>query len=346
MSAIILEDNDHRPTAPAVLRIGLLGCGTVGSPVAKALLEDAAELERASGVPLELARVAVRHPHKARPVHLPSGIVTTDAVAVAIDPDIDIVIEVIGGIGSAREAILGALGDNKTVVTANKELLAGAGAHLLDDPGVALYFEASVCGAIPVVRTLKGYRATDRVEGFTGIFSGTCNFVLSRMTESLCSLDEALAEAQRLGFAEADPSADIEGFDAAAKVALLARVAFGKPFTIDDVERKGISGIDRARIEEARSEGLVYKLVGGGRRVDGRFDLWVGPRLVARDDPLAGVDGPENAVSIETARGESLRLQGPGAGGDPTAAAILGDLVTAARSIVGCGNRAPCFSTT
>lgn len=342
----VVSEGDTNPSLsrPEVLRVGLLGCGTVGSPVAKALLGDGRALEQATGVELELVRVAVRDPNKLRRVQLPAGIVSTDALAVAIDPAIDIVIEVMGGTEPALECILGALGDNKSVVTANKELLAGLGAQLLDDPNTDLFFEASVCGAIPIIKTLKEYCAADRIESFTGIFSGTCNYVLSQMTRSRCSFDHALAQAQELGYAEADASADIEAFDAAAKVAVLARVAFGHQLTIDDVNRKGISGIDRTRIGEAASEGYVYKLVGGARRVESGVDAWVRPVLVARDDPLAHIGGAENAVSIKTARAGRLRLQGQGAGGDASAAAILGDVVAAARRRVQGGKVIPCLA--
>jgi homoserine dehydrogenase len=276
----------------------------------------------------------VRDPFKVRPVNLAPGLVTPDALAIAIDPGIDVIVEVMGGSEPAHAAILAALGDNKSVVTANKELLAGIGAGLLDDPGSDLHYEASVCGAIPIVRTLKEYCSADRIEGFTGIFSGTCNFVLSQMTRTRCSFEEALVLAQHLGFAEADPAADIDGFDSAAKVALLARIAFSQPLTIEDVDRRGIAGIGRQEIDGASSDGLVYRLVGGARRVGERIDLWVRPELVPNDDAFARVEGTENAVFVETARAGSLRLFGTGAGGEPTAAAIVSDLITVARTRV------------
>lgn len=313
------------------LRVGLLGCGTVGTPVAQALLEDRASLERAAGVRLELTRVAVRNTNRARAVTLPRAIVTTDALAVAIDPEIDIVVEVMGGTDPALGCILGALADNKSVVTANKELLAGVGVTLLDAPDADLAYEASVCGAIPIVRTFREYCLADRIESFTGIFSGTCNFVLSQMARANCSFDQALDKARRLGYAEADASTDVSGLDAAAKVAILARVAFGIALGIEDVDRKGIAAIDRSRVGEAASEGYVYKLLGGARRVGSGVDAWVRPVLVPRHDPLALIDGVENAVLIETGRAGRLTLQGPGAGGDATATAVLGDLVAAAR---------------
>lgn len=344
MSDTIPVDRSHDARTTRALKVGLLGCGTVGSPVAEALLGDGDALADAAGAGLELVAVAVRHPDKERTIDLPKHLLTSDALGVAIDPDIDIVVEVIGGIEPALTSIKAALGDNKTVITANKGLLAGPGADLLDDPDVDLYYEASVCGAIPIVRTLLEYCVADRVESFTGIFSGTCNFVLSEMTRSGCSFDEALAEAQRLGYAEAEPTRDISGLDASAKVALLARIAFGDSVRVENVARKGISSIDRSRIGEAASEGYVYKLLGGARRVGSGIDAWVRPVLVPRNHPLAQIDGVENAVLIETARAGRLTLQGAGAGGDPTAAAVLGDVVVAARRRARATRSVPCVA--
>lgn len=335
MSAhLVLADRDIRVEAglPRTLRVGLLGCGVVGSAVARALLEDGHELARACGMRLELARVAVRDPEKMRTVTLPHRLFTTDALAVAIDPEIDIVVEVIGGTHPAMQAIQGGLADNKIVVTANKELLAGAGADLVDGTKRDFYFEASVCGAIPIVRALREYCAGDRIHCFTGIFSGTCNYVLSQMTQSGCSLPAALASARQLGYAETDATADVEAWDAAAKVAILASVAFGVRATADQVERKGILDLDPPKIYQAAAEGLVWKLIGSGRRKDGRLDLSVTPQLLAFDDPLAQVEGAQNAVLVTTERAGQLTFQGIGAGGKPTAAAILGDLIAAVRS--------------
>lgn len=345
MSAVVLEDDPKPHEAhPRVLNVGLLGCGTVGSPVAQALLEDAPILRRAAGVRFRLGRVAVRDPHKTRSVELPPELVTTDPLAVAIDPGIDIVIEVIGGTDPSGEAIRAALADNKSVITANKELLAGTGADLLEDPNSDLHFEASVCAAIPIIRTLKEYCSVDRIESITGILSGTCNFVLSEMTQRNSSFEEALDEARSLGYAEADATADIDGWDAAAKVAILARVAFGAPVTIDDVRRIGISNIDRSNVVEAASEDLVFKLVATLRRRKSGLDLRVAPQLLGRDHPLARVGGADNAVLVETSRGGRLVFEGSGAGGAPTAAAVLGDLVSAARRRVGSARRAPCLA--
>lgn len=326
------------------MRVGLLGCGTVGTPVARALLEEADTLARAAGARLELTGVAVQHRERQRAVDLPPHLVTTDALAVAIDPSIDIVIELIGGIEPALSSIRAALGDNKAVITANKELLAGPGRDLLDDPGSDLYFEASVCGAIPIVRALKESFAGERIDAFSGILSGTCNFVLNEITERGCSLDEAIREAQRRGYAEADPTADIEAFDAAAKVAILGRVAFGVPAGIEDVARQGIRGISRSLIAGAASQGLVCKLVGGGRRTPNSPELWVKPVFVAADDPLAHVTGAQNSVLVETSRAGRVVLNGAGAGGDPTAAAVLGDLVSAARRRAHASRLIPCVA--
>lgn len=336
-------DPDDDGRAARAVRVGLMGCGNVGTPVARALLEESETIERAVGAPLELAHVAVAHPGKTRDVYLPEGIVTTDALAVAIDPEVDIVIELIGGIEPSFGAISAALGDNKAVITANKELLARRGDVLFADPGAELYFEASVCGAIPIVRTLRECCAGDEIEAISGIFNGTSNFVLSRMSERGSSLEDALTEARRLGLAEADPSADIEGFDAAAKVAILARIAFGVPVGIDDVHREGISGIDQRRVQGARLEGRVFRLVGRVRPTRHSLDLRVGPELLDRDHPLARIDGANNAVLVTARRAGTLAFHGAGAGGDPTAASVLGDLVVAARRRVGDGRAlSPC----
>lgn len=313
------------------LRVGLLGCGTVGSPIANALLNDSRTLTRAAGCQLELARVAVRDPHRARSVAVPGEIITTDALAVSIDPDIDVVIEVMGGVDPALACIQGALGEGKAVITANNVLLGGPGARLLDDPDADLYFEAAVCGAIPIVTLLKEYCAADRVESLTGIFSGTCNFVLSTMTEEHCSFEEAVRRAQALGYAGSNPSGEIEALDGAAKVALLARVAFGLPITTSDVERQGICHFDQAIVTSVAKEGFVYKLVGHAQRLGDSIDAWVGPALLPREHPFAQVSGVDNAVTIQTKRAGQLRLHGSGAGGDETAAAVLADLVSAAR---------------
>jgi homoserine dehydrogenase len=312
------------------LRVGLLGCGTVGSRVAKALLEDGPALARSAGIPLELARVAVRHPEKARPVDLPPGIVTTDALSIAIDPDIDIVVEVMGGIEPALTSIKAALGDRKSVVTANKEVLAGPGAGLIDDPDADLHFEASVCGAVPIVRALRDSCAGDEVQEIAGIFNGTSNFMLTKMKEG-CSFDQALSEARRLGYAEADPTADIEGFDAAAKTAILSRIAFGVPIGMQDVRRCGISGIDRDRVRAAEAADRRIRLVGRARRTRSGLDLRVGPEFLEKTHPLTAVEGVRNAVLVTTRRAGVLEFHGAGAGGDATAAAVLGDVVISAR---------------
>lgn len=324
---IPFDSNDNAPA----LQVGLLGCGTVGSSVARALLEEAEALAIAAGTRLELSRIAVRHPDKKRTVRLPREIITTDALGVAIDPEIDIVVEVMGGIEPAFSCIRSALSDKKNVVTANKELLAGPGASVLDHPHVDLHFEGSVCGAIPIVRALRDSCAGDEVEEIAGIFNGTSNFVLTRMAHQGCSLDQALHEAIQFGYAEADPKNDVEGFDAAAKLVILANLAFRTSVRLQDVKRQGILGIQPTQIQKARSEGRVLRLIARARRTNEGIDLRVGPEFVSVDDPLATVDGVSNAVLVRARKAGTLSFYGSGAGGDVTAAAILGDLVTCAR---------------
>ena len=327
--SFVAESLDPTPQRP--LRIGLLGCGVVGTPVAAALLDEGAGLAHAAGVRLELARVAIAHPAKPRAVALPTELVTTDAVAVAIDPDIDIVIEVIGGIDPPLAALRAALGDNKSVVTANKELLARSGCELFADPRAEIFYEAAVCGAIPIVRSLREACAGDEITCITGILNGTSNYVLWRMTESGCSQDEAVEEARHLGYAEADHRTDIDGSDAAAKLAVLARTAFGVAAHVDDVARLGIGHIDEGAVAAATRAGLVYKLVGTARRTGTGVELSVRPTLIGADHPLARVNGADNAVLVDARKAGRLSFSGAGAGGPATASAVLGDVVAAAR---------------
>lgn len=306
------------------LRIGLLGCGVVGSPVARAIIDDPH---------YELAAVAVRNPAKRRAVTLAPGLLSSDPLAIADDPLIDIVVEVMGGIEPARSAILSALRSGKPVVTANKELLAVHGREIFaaaHSSGVSLFLEASVGGAIPIVRVLQTSLQGDRVLKVTGILNGTTNCILSRMHETGADLQEALRHAQARGYAEADPIADLEGFDAAAKVAILARLAFGVDAHLDDVRREGITGVSQGDVALAAECGHVLKLVGSAERTATGCDLRVGLELVRVDDPLASVSGATNAIFIETARAGVLRLTGQGAGGLPTSSAVLGDLAAAA----------------
>ncbi|MBW3575522.1 MAG: homoserine dehydrogenase [Actinobacteria bacterium] len=322
----------HEETS--VVRVGVLGCGNVGAALVTLLADQAASIEARSGLRLELARVAVRNLAKSRSVQLAEGILTHDAQGVVDDPDIDVVVELVGGIEPARSLVLDALKSGKPVVTANKELVANVGAELFaaaDAAGVDLLFEAAVAGAIPVVRPLRESLAGTPIRRITGIVNGTTNYILSRMSEQGATYADALAEAQSLGYAERDPTADVEGFDAGAKVAILATIAFGTSVVAGDVSHEGISGVTPADIAFAHRLGYEVKLLAvaehGG---DGRVAVRVHPAMVPRGHPLASVRGSFNAVFIEADTLGELMLYGRGAGGLPTASAVLGDVVDAA----------------
>jgi homoserine dehydrogenase len=315
------------------LRVALLGCGVVGSQVVRLLNEQANDLTARVGVPLELVGVAVRRPN--RHTDLPPELLTTDAHALVSRPDVDLVIEVIGGIEPARSLLLTALGSGKSVVSANKALLAEDGAALYEAAaanGVDLYYEAAVGGAIPVIRPLRESLAGDRVTRVMGIVNGTTNFILSRMDATGASFDESLAEATALGYAEADPSADIDGFDAAAKAAILAGLAFHTRVTIADVYREGIGAVTAADIASAKAIGCTIKLLAICERDKETVSVRVHPAMIPRTHPLAGVGDAFNAVFVDAEAAGSLMFYGRGAGGAPTASAVLGDLVAVARN--------------
>jgi len=308
-----------------VVRVGLLGCGHVGSALVRLIEGHAGSIEARAGVKVEVAKV-----------DLGAERFTHDAEEVVSDPEVDVVVEVIGGIEPARTLILTALQAGKPVVTANKELLANFGRELFETAeanGVDLLFEASVCGGIPLLRPLRESLAGDRIRRITGIVNGTTNFVLTRMTESGASFHEALAEAQTLGYAERDPTADVEGFDAAAKAAILASIAFGSRVVAGDVYSEGISGVTPSDIESARELGYVVKLLALAEEVDDEIAVRVHPAMVPVNHPLAAVKDSFNAVFIEADAAGSLMFYGRGAGGMPTASAVLGDLIDAARNL-------------
>jgi len=320
------------------LRVALLGCGVVGSQVVRLLTEQDDDLAARVGAKLELAGVAVRRPGRARGVDVSADLITTDAAALVARDDVDLVVEVIGGIEPARSLILAALGSGKSVVTANKALLAQDSASLFaaaEEHGSDLYFEAAVAGAIPLIRPLRESLAGDRVERVLGIVNGTTNFILDRMDRQGTSYAEALEEAQSLGYAEPDPTADVEGFDAAAKAAIIASLAFHTRVTAADVHREGITGVTAADIASAAAMNCVVKLLAicevrdtaGGRGVSAR----VHPAMIPRTHPLASVHEAYNAVFVESRAAGRLMFYGAGAGGAPTASAVLGDLVTVAR---------------
>jgi homoserine dehydrogenase len=328
------------------LKVAMLGCGVVGSEVARLLVEQQDDLTARIGRRLELVGIAVRRPTRPRgELPVDPGLFTDDAHGLVSRRDLDVVIEVIGGIEPARSLILTALESGASVVSANKALLAEDGATLFtaaDKYGGDLYYEASVAGAIPLLRPLRESLAGDRVRRVLGIVNGTTNYILSRMTESGAGFTEALEEAQALGYAEADPTADIEAFDAAAKAAILASLAFHTRVTAADVHREGISDVTSADITSAREMGCVVKLLAIAEiSADG---LGVGvrahPAMIPVGHPLASVGGAFNAVFVECAAAGELMFYGQGAGGAPTASAVLGDVVAVARNRVS-GGRGP-----
>ena len=318
-----------------VVRIGVLGCGNVGAAFVRLVEQQGATIQLRTGIRLEVVSVAVRNMSRDRDVQLPEGLLTRDAHAVVADPNIDLIVEVIGGIEPARELINAALAAGKPVVTANKELLANVGAELYaaaDAAGVDLLFEAAVAGGIPVIRALRESLRGEPISRVMGIINGTTNFILTKMTEEGADYSAALSEAQRLGFAERDPTADVEGFDAGAKAAILASIAFGAKVVAGDVYHEGISRVTAADIAVAKRLGYVIKLLGIAERdrETGEIAVRVHPAMVPNHHPLASVRESYNAVFIEGDAVGSLMFYGRGAGGNPTASAVLGDVIDAA----------------
>ena len=332
------------------LKVALLGCGNVGAQVARILLEDAEMLASRAGARLELAGIAVRNIDAPREVELPRGLFTTDAETLV--KDADLVIELMGGIEPARTLILAAMRNGACVVTGNKALVAKDGPTLheeADKAGVQLSYEAAVAGAIPILRPIRDSLSGDRITRVLGIVNGTTNFILDQMDSTGAQFADALAQAQRLGYAEADPTADVEGHDAASKAAILASLSFHTRFSLDDVYCEGISSVTAADIAAAKDAGFVIKLLAiaeklevapgtetGTETADGStgVSVRVHPTLLPREHPLAAVHGAFNAVFIEAENAGELMFYGQGAGGKPTASAVMGDLISAARSIV------------
>ena len=317
------------------VRIGVLGCGNVGAAFVQLVTEQAAAIEARTGIRLEVTRVAVRNVSREREVDLAAGVLVRDARAVVDDPEVDLVVEVIGGIEPARELIAAALAAGKPVVTANKELLANVGTELYaaaDAAGVDLLFEAAVAGGIPIVRALRESLRGEPIRRVLGIVNGTTNFILTKMTEQGADYSAALSEAQRLGFAERDPTADVEGFDAGAKAAIIATIAFGTKVVAGDVYHEGISGVTAGDIAMASRLGFVVKLLAICEQdaATGEVSVRVHPAMVPVQHPLASVRESYNAVFIEGEAVGSLMFYGRGAGGMPTASAVLGDVIDAA----------------
>ena len=320
-----------------VIRIGMLGCGTVGSAVARTLAQHGDDIARRAGVRLEITRVAVRDLARPRDVPLAPDAFTPDGVSIVEDPDIDVVLELLGGLEPARAILLRALAGGKPVVTGNKELIATAGVELeaAAHAGHAdLAYEAAVAGGIPLIRPLRESLAGDRVTRILGVVNGTTNYILTQMSERGWDFDEALAEAQRLGYAEADPTADVEGFDAAAKCAILASIAFDSRVTADDVYREGITGVTAADIADASRLGYVVKLLAIAELDDGDIAVRVHPAMIPVAHPLASVRDAFNAVFVEAEKAGQLMFYGRGAGGEPTGTSVIGDLVRVARHLV------------
>ncbi|WP_204763957.1 homoserine dehydrogenase [Lentzea nigeriaca] len=325
------------------IRVALLGCGTVGTEVVRLLTDQAEDLTQRIGAPVELAGIAVRRPNKHREV--PEHLLTTDAAALVASDDVDVVVEVIGGIEPTRGLLLDALKAGKSVVTANKALLAEHGSDLFeaaDSSGADLYFEAAVAGAIPLLRPLRESLAGDRITRVMGIVNGTTNFILSAMDATGAGYGETLEEASRLGYAEADPTADVDGFDAASKAAILASLAFHTRVTAADVYREGIRSVSAADIAAAKGLGRTVKLLAICEREvspsgQESVAVRVHPAMIPRTHPLASVNGAFNAVFVEADAAGEMMFYGQGAGGAPTASAVLGDLVAVARNKVASG---------
>lgn len=329
------------PNASAPLKVALLGCGVVGTEVARILLSDASDLTARVGTELELVGIAVRDTSVARADFIDPALLTTDAHALVRTADI--VVEVMGGIEPARSLILHAIEHGASVVTANKALLAQDGPTIFDaadQAQVDVSYEAAVAGAIPIIRPIRESLAGDRINRVLGIVNGTTNYVLDQMTKHSLGFEQAVSDAQRLGYAEADPTADVEGHDAAAKAALLASLAFHTRVSLDQVSCEGISRVTADDVAWAKKSGHVIKLLAICERSDDGVGVRVHPALVPTSHPLASVSDAFNAVFVEAENAGPLMFYGRGAGGAPTASAIMGDLVSAARNRVNAGHGA------
>ena len=324
--------------------IGILGAGTVGGSLVRRLIEDREAIATKTGLDLEVRRVVVRDLAKPRAFEVPDGILTDRAEAMIADPGIDLVVEMMGGQDPAGPLVLAALKAGKPVVTANKELIAARGRELFaaaETSGVPLLFEAAVGGGIPIIRPLAETLAGEQVGRVLGIVNGTTNFILSAMVESAASYEDALAEAQALGYAEPDPTADVSGADAASKASILASLAFGHWVDPDHVYREGIDRLDSRDLALAADLGYVVKLLAVAERLPGGVSARVHPAMVPSGHPLASIRGATNAIFIQGPSIGELLFAGPGAGGEPTATAVLGDVIDAAREVLSGSQVAP-----
>lgn len=318
------------------IRLGLIGCGTVGTGVARLLLQQRELLLARVGIPLHLARVADLDTASDRGVQFEPGVFINDAWQVIDDPQIDIVIEMVGGETFAKDLILTAIGKGKHVVTANKALLAKHGNQILETAGAAgvdLAFEASVCGCMPIIKTLREALVANHISAMTGILNGTSNYILSKITEAHVPFETALAEAQVQGYAEADPTLDVQGFDAAHKLAILTALAYGTPINLDDIYIEGITGITPLDIQLAAEFGYRIKLLAISKFENGQIEARVHPTMIPMDNILSNVSGTLNAITVSGHAVGNLFLSGHGAGMMPTASAVLSDIVDLARNI-------------
>lgn len=324
--------------------IGILGAGVVGGTLVRRLVEDADTIASKTGLRLEVRKVAVRDLGRDRPFTLPDGVLVDEPAQVVEDPEVKLVVEVMGGQKPAGDLVLAALHAGKPVVTANKELVAARGPELIDaaeKSGVPLLFEAAVGGGIPIIRPLSETLAGEQVRKVLGIVNGTTNFVLTRMTEGGEDYETALAEAKALGYAEANPTADVSGADAASKAAILASLAFATWVPVDRIYTEGIQEITPVDLDFADDLGYTVKLLAIAERTESGVSARVHPAMVRREHPMASIRGATNAIFIEGPSIDELLFAGPGAGGEPTASAVLGDIIDAARELLAGAQVAP-----
>ncbi len=324
--------------------IGILGAGTVGGTLVRRLVDEHEAISAKAGVDFDVRRVAVRDPAKQRSFALPPGVLTDRPADVVEDPHVQLVVEMMGGQEPAFGLVRRALELGKPVVTANKELVAARGPELLAvaaERGVPLLFEASVGGGIPIIRPLSETLAGEPLSRVLGIVNGTTNYILTQMAEHGQAYEEALADAQRLGYAEPDPTADVSGADAASKAAILASLAFGTWVDVDRVHREGIDGLDRVDLEHGAQLGYAVKLLAIAEKSSAGVSARVHPAMIRTDHPLAAIRGATNAIFVEGPSVQQLLFAGPGAGGEPTATAVLGDVIDAARELLARAQVAP-----
>jgi homoserine dehydrogenase len=321
------------------IRVGIIGFGNIGWGTAKVLMDNAAEIERKVGSRVELVKIADLDITTPRPITVDSGILTTDANEILNDPEIDIVVELIGGVNPAKKFILQALRNGKHVVTANKELIAKHGPEIFNlaaERGVDFYFEGSVGGGIPIIGPLKTGLAANNVQEIMGIVNGTTNYILTKMANDGRDFDDVLAEAQKAGYAEADPTSDIEGYDAKYKIAILASIAYTCQVNVDDIHAEGITKISRADMENAHELGYVIKLLAIAKYNDGKVQIRVHPTLIPAKHPLASVNDVFNAIFVRGDFVGDVMFYGRGAGSHPTGSAVAGDIMDIARNINRC----------